>query len=239
MRANPPLNPTRGPLAAGPSCRRGFAVDVLFGSLFVFGCQELQSEPVVHDEVYVEYVSSVDFERFTSFAFVVAPPPDAEDDDEDPPDYVTINETRVREAVRREFAARGVVEDTVNPTLDIVIMTATQSSGDLSADCVPGFYWWGYTGGYNSCAIINISYEEIEIGTIVLGMGEAASGEVVFNAAMQGEANGVNTEERINEAVGEVFEYYPADLSSDGSTTSGASTTSGTDTTTSGSDTGS
>jgi len=170
------------------------------------GCVELHddpSQPGSTDEVFTEWVHSVDFTGFASFAFVEA-------EDEEVPDDVTLNVTRTRNAIRTEFELLGIVE-TEDADLDVIVLTETQTSSSLELDCVPGIYWYGNTGGYNSCALIELEMHNVTVGTIMIGIGDAARDEIVFNALMQGIANGVDVEHRINDAVQEVFDEYPVD----------------------------
>jgi hypothetical protein len=169
------------------------------------GCTELEddpSQPGSGDEVFVEWDHSADFTAFASFAFI--------EPTEDEPEVVTLNVTRVRNAVRAEYELLGLVE-AENADVDVVILTETETSSNLELDCVPAIYWSGNTGGYNSCALLELEKHDVTVGTILLGIGDAARGEIVFNGMMQGIANGQDTEHRINDAVGEVFDEYPAD----------------------------
>lgn len=178
-------------------------------SLLAPACTELQddpSQPGSTDEVFTEWVHSVDFTAFMSFTFV-------EPDDEDAPESVTLNVTRTRNAIRAQYELLGVVEAEVPEEADVevIILTETQTASSLELDCVPGIYWYGSTGGYNSCALIEVEQHNVTVGTIMIGIGDAARDEIVFNALMQGIANGVDTEDRIDDAVEEVFDDYPAD----------------------------
>lgn len=173
-------------------------------------CTELQddpSQPGSSDEVYAEWSHATDFTAFMSFTFVEP------DEDEDTPDSVTLNVTHVRNAVRAEYELLGIVEAEVPEEADVevIILTETQTASMLELDCVPGFWWYGSTGGYNSCALLELESNNVTVGSIILGIGDAAHGEIVFNALMQGIANGVDTEHRITRAVEKVFDMYPAD----------------------------
>lgn len=170
---------------------------------------ELQSDPnaaSVDDTVVVEVVSSVDFDKFKSFAFLS---PTGDEDTDGDSSYAGINETRVRNAIRFEFARRGIVEDPQGPMLDIVVLTGTDDATGIEVSCKPEFFWYGYIGGYSGCALIEVQSVNHRVGTIVVAFGESSTQEVVLNGAMQGLADGQNVEERINAAVAEMFESYP------------------------------
>ena len=182
---------------------------ILCASLLApLACTELQndpSQPGSGDAVFTEWVHSVDFTAFMSFAFV-------ESEDEEAPDTVTLNVTRTRNAIRTEYEMLGLVEAPAEDAdVEIMILTETQTSSTLELDCVPGIFWYGSTGGYNSCALIELEQHDVTVGTIMIGIGDATRDEIVFNALMQGIANGQDIEHRINDAVGEVFDDYPAD----------------------------
>jgi hypothetical protein len=183
-------------------------VAVAISLLSLVGCTELQddpSQPGSSDEVFTEWDSSVDFTAFHSYTFVEPP--------EDEPETVTLNVTRVRNAIRKEYELLGFVEAEVaeDADVEVIILTETQTASMLELDCVPTIYWYGSTGGYNSCALIEIEKHDVTVGTIMVGLGDASHGEIVFNGILQGIANGQDTENRINRAVEDMFDTYPAD----------------------------
>ena len=170
---------------------------------------ELQSDPSAgktRDEVIVDYSQLTDFSQYSTYAFLSDP-----DADPDAPDYVGINEGRLRDAMRAEFTAIGMSEAAApdQPDLEIVTLAYSEKVSQLSFDCVPTVYWYGFTGGYDSCAFISVSNTSFDVGTVIIGFGDASSQQVVFQAIAQGVADGNNIEARIIDVVADIFEQYP------------------------------
>jgi Domain of unknown function (DUF4136) len=171
----------------------------------LLGCTELgddPNQPGSSDEVFTEWDRSADFTAYTSFAFIEAT--------DDEPELVSLNETRVRNAVRTEYEELGLVE-AEDADVEVMILSQTDKASSLELDCIPSVYWYGGTGGYNSCALLELDRKDVTIGTIMLGIGDASRGETVFNGVMQGIANGQDLDIRIDHAVGRVFNTYPAE----------------------------
>lgn len=172
-------------------------------------CQELGDDPNAvgaGDEIIIDWNRSVDFTAFQTFGFVEAP-----SDPENPdsvPEYVGLNESRFRDSIRKEFGDLEMTESET-PDLEVVYMAYSEDASELTFDCVPYVYWHGYYGGYDSCAFIEVEKTDFEVGTVILGFGDASNTQIVYQAIAQGIADGQDVEARIESVVRKMFYDYP------------------------------
>ena len=171
-------------------------------SLPMMACED--DEEDVSDYDYYDYwaSSTADFSGYQTYRFEDIP---AETIDQIP-QYVVNNHDAIKALVATELEAQGLTEDTDNPDLVVSSLAATEDATAWYADCNAGWYWYGWWGGYDSCAWIDVEEINYEVATIVIPVADAATEDLVFAGYLQGIVDdSEDAQARIEEGVHWIF----------------------------------
>jgi hypothetical protein len=115
---------------------------------------------------------------------------------------------RIRAAIERELAGKGIQATSGTPDLIVAYSTRTQQRTQVYDSGYAGYGYWGWRGSYWRPSTIDVyQYEE---GTLIVDLIDAARKRLVWRGkavAVVGDYAG--SEQRINEAVQKLFESYP------------------------------
>jgi hypothetical protein len=167
-------------------------------------------EPV-EDYVSSWASSTADFSEYETYRFATAE--DAPPGAMKPPEDVQAQLMLVNDAMRAELNARGMREVTGDTKPDVFAfnVAATMDEEAVYWDCVEGWWWWGYYyWSWDPCAYLVPVPVEYEVGTVILGLSDVERKEVVFGGVIQGLVdNRGDLDQRVKDAVSEVFDDYP------------------------------
>jgi hypothetical protein len=166
-------------------------------------------EELCTDNTVTRIDYEADFSTFTTFT--IAP------DDALPanvPADVRTNLAVANDAAAAELVALGLtqVEPDSDPPPDLAIfnLAATQLETTTTWECVPGYWWTGWSYAWDPCAWmveVPVTYTE---GTVVVGLADPAAQQVVFGGALQGVLEcGGDATARIEAGVKRIFLDYP------------------------------
>jgi hypothetical protein len=170
--------------------------------------ESIDVEQLCTDSTVVRVDYNADFGSFDTFAITPdeALPPDV-------PADVRTNLAVANDAAAAELVALGLVEVDVNsdppPDLALFNLAATQQETTTSWECVPGYWWTGWSYAWDPCAWmveVPVTYTE---GTLVVGLADPAAQQVVFGGALQGVLECGDSAARIESGVARIFGEYP------------------------------
>jgi hypothetical protein len=116
---------------------------------------------------------------------------------------------------RASLIEQGLLEvdpDFETPDVWLFSMAATKTETGYVWECVPGYGWWGWSGGWDYCAWAGQVPITYEVGTVIIGLAETsndAPGAIVFAGAIQGVFNCDDPLQRLVAGVEKIFAQYP------------------------------
>lgn len=152
-----------------------------------------------------------DFTAFSTFA--VADPSDYPVPPPDFPEDIEKNFEAATDAASAELEQLGLTQVDESEAPDLLLFTAAASeiNNGIVWECVPGWYWWGWNYVWDPCAWLAPVPVTYSVGTAVVGLAEPDSEQVVFGGIIQGVLDCGNVEQRLTDAMSDVFAEYPAD----------------------------
>lgn len=192
--------------------RKNRSLAWLFGGALLLGSYGCSDDDEPEDVVKTRASATADFTQYKTFAFTTREGVEGADQDVEIPDEVEANLKVVNDAVRKELLELGLeeVEGDESPDLYAFNLAATEDVEAIAWTCVPG-YWYGWYY-WDPCAWLAPIYYEYTVGSVVVGLADAAEEEVVFGGLLAGYLDdGSDVKERIDEGVEEIFDDYPAE----------------------------
>lgn len=120
---------------------------------------------------------------------------------------------RVKQAIQRELAPKGLVQTSENPDLLIAIHTQVRSKVNVTTY---GYYYAPYTvywGSYGYYGNYGLDVREYRKGTLLLDFVDARSKQMIWRGAAEGVLPEIpryeQIEKLVNSAVKSVMKYYP------------------------------
>jgi hypothetical protein len=186
----------------------------LFVGVALGACVEPEPNEECGDTIIVRVNPSTDFSTIATFAVIEAVT-DPNDVPGDLPGDIHESIAAANQVARDSLVARGLTE--VDPALEIpdvwlFSVVSTDPEMGYILKCVPGYVWWGWLWGWDSCAWsekVPITYEA---GTVFIGLGQVEDdpdGELVFGGAIQGVLECEDVRERLELGVEKIFLQYP------------------------------
>ncbi len=171
---------------------------LLSGSLLVLltACSSISTD---HD-----FDAEADFSKYRSFAWI----PSAAERIANPVEHSQLQDRRIRAAVERELAGKGITATAGNPDLIVAYSTRTTEKTEVFDNGFNSYGYRGYRGSYWRPSTMNVyQYEE---GTLIVDLIDAEKKQLVW----RGKAVGIvgeykESEKQINEAVQKLFLAYP------------------------------
>lgn len=181
--------------------------------LSTLACSEDDSS--CSDSVLTKADPTVDFTAIQTFALL----PESDLPENPPPDLPEDTVTHIEaayEAARSELVEIGLTEvdpATEDPDVWVFDVAATEDQDGVVWSCVGGWTWWGWWGWvWDPCAWLAPVPVTYSVGTMIIGLADAAQENVVFGGVMQGVLGcDSDIEGRIQSGVSRVFSDYPAD----------------------------
>jgi hypothetical protein len=130
----------------------------------------------------------------------------------DIPDDVLVNIDSANREAAKQLVAGGLEQVEPGETPDLLIASAanTTENNGVVWECVPGWYWWGWTVYWDSCAWLTPVHVEYTTGTLVVAVGDTKTNKVVFGGVASGVLDcGQDVQGQVISAVDEIFADYP------------------------------
>jgi hypothetical protein len=134
--------------------------------------------PASAQKLQIDYDKTVDFERYTSFAWAATPETSLRE-------ISPLMHSRIKNAIEDEFGKTGLIQVEENP--DILITYHTNSQAQLLYDTTsfgygygPGWYWGG---GLGTSTTSGYSYQR---GTLVIDIWDAETKQMVWRGVISG-----------------------------------------------------
>ena len=171
---------------------------ILAGSLIVLltACSSISTD---HD-----FDDQADFSKYVSYAWI----PASAERIADPVEHSQLQDRRIRAAVERELAGKGITAAAGSPDLIVAYSTKTTEKTEVFDGGYNSYGYRGYRGNYWRPSSMNVyQYEE---GTLIVDLIDAEKKQLVW----RGKAVGIvgeykDSEEQINKAVQKLFLNYP------------------------------
>lgn len=193
---------------------RALASIPLFG--VALGCGDDDEPDACDTTAQTRSDPTADFTAFETFAIAPDeaypdPPP------EDLPEDAITDFKNANADVANELEALGLTEVDAEDDPDLVVFTAAASEDKDAVvwECVPGWSWWGWWYTWDPCAWLQPVPVDYSVGTVVVGLANPNTEEVVFGGVVQGVLDCGNTDQRLSDAISDVFDDYPADQTGD------------------------
>jgi hypothetical protein len=151
-----------------------------------------------------DFDEQADFSAYRSFQWI----PASAETVADPLEISQLQDRRIRAAIERELAGKGITAVAGSPNLIVAYSTRTSQKTEVYDRGYGGYGYRGYHGSYMRPTSIDVyQYEE---GTLIVDLIDAEKKQLVW----RGKATGVvgnyeNSEKQINEAVQKLFLNYP------------------------------
>ncbi len=151
-----------------------------------------------------DFDDQADFSKYGSFQWL----PASAERITDSVQFSQLLDRRVRNAVERELAGKGIRPTSDQPDLIVAYSTKTTQKTEVVDSGYAGYGYYGWRGSYWRPSSIDVyQYEE---GTLIVDLIDAARKRLVW----RGKAVGVvgdyaDSEKQINEAVRKLFLNYP------------------------------
>ena len=166
------------------------------GLLLAAGCSSVS---VSHD-----FDSKTDFANLRTYSWITAPESTSENVQRELQKNSLI-ESRVKKAVNRQLAAKGLRETTQDPDFLVAFHTGVQDKTDVQSWGY-GYGYWGMRGG----GVSTIHYQE---GTLILDFIDPKSKNLIWRGVgkkvLSGKTSPEESEKTINTAVEEILKKYP------------------------------
>ncbi len=169
---------------------------LLCAVLLAAGCSSVS---VSHD-----FDSQVDFANLRTYSWITAPESTSESVQKELQTNSLI-ESRVKKAVNRQLAAKGLRETTQDPDFLVAFHTGVQDKTDVQSWGY-GYGYWGMRGG----GVSTIHYQE---GTLILDFIDPKSNNLIWRGTgkkvVSERTTPEKSEKEINEAVEKILAKYP------------------------------
>jgi hypothetical protein len=157
-------------------------------------------------ETRVDVDRHKDFSRYKTFTLQVDPPIRA---DGVVDEGNTLAENRLRQAVTREFQARGLEATDVGADLTVRVSSRETERTVVMSSGWPGYPWgrfrrWGYWGWYDG----NVWTRRYLEGSVAIDVVDRDTGDLVYRARVTDEI-GNNLEKQVIKTVDKAFKKYP------------------------------
>lgn len=188
-------------------------------SLGPIGCSSDDDEDdICEDFVTTRTDEDADFSDYQTFAVAELPGDGSAlgGSGSELPDDVQANLEIANDAAVANLEDLGLTEvdpDDETPDLWVFSAAATETETGTYWACVGGWEWWGWSYVWDPCAwLAPIDFEYTE-GSLIVGVADSTTEEPVFGGLVQGILECSETEsaleDRITDAVDEIFESYP------------------------------
>jgi hypothetical protein len=151
-----------------------------------------------------DFDSQADFAKLRTYGWLAAPESTSESVQKELQTNSLV-EGRVKKAVNRQLAAKGLRETTQDPDFQVAFHTGVEDKTDIQSWGY-GYGYWGMRGG----GISTIHYQE---GTLILDFIDPKSKNLIWRGVGKKVLSGKTTPERsektINTAVEEILKKYP------------------------------
>ncbi len=153
-----------------------------------------------------DFDPDADFTRFKTYAWI-AQPASVVGDAAAVRQSNTLLDKRIKEAVDRELAKEGLTIDANVPDLVVAYHTGVENKVDVTD--------WGYTYGsyYYGYPRRDVTVDQYQQGTLIVDLIEQKTMELVWRgsaeATLAENPTPEKMEQRINQAVGMMFQKYP------------------------------
>jgi hypothetical protein len=174
---------------------RSLLVTGLF-ALLLTGCSSVSTD--------YDFDATADFSKYRSFQWI----PASAERVANPAELSQLQDRRIRDAVQKNLAEKGISPAAANPDLIVAYSTRIDPKTEVIDDGYHGYGYWGYRGSYYRPSSMQVyQYEE---GTLIVDLIDARRKQLVW----RGKAVGIvgdyaDSENRINEAVQQLFTHYP------------------------------
>jgi len=169
---------------------------LLCAVLLAAGCSSVS---VSHD-----FDSQVDFANLRTYSWITAPESTSESVQKELQTNSLI-ESRVKKAVNRQLAAKGLRETTQDPDFLVAFHTGVQDKTDVQSWGY-GYGYWGMRGG----GVSTIHYQE---GTLILDFINPKSDNLIWRGVgkkvVSERTTPEKSEKEINTAVEQILKKYP------------------------------
>jgi hypothetical protein len=173
--------------------------------LIMLGCSD--DDPT--GEVNVEWDQQVDFTQFQTFGIVTSAQTGIDGLPNAPEEVIAFNDY-VNQQIRLQFQNLGLTES-ANPDVWVGNLAWVGEQSSIVYECVPG-NWWGYWGWYwDYCAWSYPTIVDYEVGSLLITVGQAAPEKPVFIGLARGIDPSVDTRDRVDTAVAEIFSQWPSE----------------------------
>jgi hypothetical protein len=153
-----------------------------------------------------DFEPDVDFARFKTYAWI-AQPAEVAGGAQAAQQTNTLLDQRIKDAVNGELGRKGLTIATDNPDLVVAYHTGVENKVDVTD--------WGYTYGsyYYGYPQRDITVDTYRQGTLIVDLIEYGTMELVWRGTAEAilleNPTPEKTEQRINQAVGMMFQKYP------------------------------
>ncbi len=175
-------------------------------TLLPLGCSDSDDD----DECDIVVASKADDDTdFTAYKTYAVP---SEDDlPNDVPDEVRFNLETAIAAARVELDNLGFEEVALDADPDVVLFTlsTTRTETDIYYECQDGWWYGWWYWAWDPCAWLVPIPVEYTLGSLVVGLADPAEEKVVFGGAAQGILECGDVNNRIVQAVDDIFDEYP------------------------------
>lgn len=182
--------------------RHGLFLGVAAALVALGGC-------AVGPEIRTDYDATVDFTRFSTFAFM------EREQRGTTRSYDTIDDRRVMAAVTRELEARGYRRVEENPDLLVNFAVSTQEIEEVRSVPAAPYPWYGWRGSYYypwPAYGHETWVDRYERGTLFIDLVDRQRRQLVWEGSASGrvtEAARENPAAALDYAVREIFASYP------------------------------
>jgi hypothetical protein len=185
----------------------------IFTSLFVIGLYGALPAAASAADVRVDFDRHKDFGQYRTFAVEVGPLVSA---DGEPDAQNTLAADRLREAVTREFTARGLEPADGTPDLVVHVSSRDRMRTDILStgwNRYPWYGWrgyrrWGYWGPNAYPYYGDVWTRRYLEGAFTVDMVERSSGALVYRAQVTDEI-GKNLDKSVANAMDKAFKKFP------------------------------
>ncbi|MCB0344865.1 MAG: DUF4136 domain-containing protein [Bdellovibrionales bacterium] len=125
---------------------------------------------------------------------------------------------RVKAAVDKQLAAKGLIHDSANPALKVTYFTGVDEKLQVFDR---GYSYGGYYGarhGYVGMGVPAVDVYQYKVGTLIIDLIDSKTKKLVWRGSAEGvvdeDADAAEREQKVNEAVSKILAAYPPSVKS-------------------------